>query len=508
MRHWVVGISLAALFCISPAVADEQFKPSTVSVDQVFAKARSARGVLRAGAYHRVARQTNGNGTVSQIDTIEDGDDYVETFRNGDFTTGYGSYRGHDWVQDANGVVTIESGFHEREDPYAAAIRSVQSVTAQPDIKVLGVTQTEPAEIVVELMPRSGLRQRRYYDAQSFLLRRVETTDYDGITTVYAYDNFRTAFGWTFPQTIVYHDGHPENDARTEVIAFDPVPRANARIAIPATRSIFDLAGRDAVRIPADFTLGGIIVRVTIAGRGLDFELDSGAEPMIIDDSVARQLGLSLYDVRKETFGGDFTSAHTRVGELELGDLHAHDIAMEAIPWNKMVGDRKVVGLLGGDFFASGRIDVDFKNSTLSLLAPSKDAGNGPWSAIPIEIDDLVPRAHAKFNGIDGRFIVDLGADDTMMYGHYFAQFHPDKVGDVMGQVAGVASRPVDFHEYTFGRFDFGDLAFSGAHAIVASGHRWEERDYDGLLGRNILNNFNMIFDYPNRKLYVQSLVQ
>lgn len=29
----------------------------------------------------------------------------------------------------------------------------------------------------------------------------------------------------------------------------------------------------------------------------------------------------------------------------------------------------------------------------------------------------------------------------------------------------------------------------------------------DGLLGRNILDNFNLIFDYPNGKLFVDSLV-
>jgi hypothetical protein len=173
-----------------------------------------------------------------------------------------------------------------------------------------------------------------------------------------------------------------------------------------------------------------------------------------------------------------------------------------------MVGDRKVVGLLGGDFFASQRVCVDFKNDTLSIAPSSKDLPSGAWSAIPIEVDDLVPRAHAKFNAVDGAFIVDLGADETILYPHFFRQFKPNRQGDVIGEMEGVAGQDVDYRQYTFSRFDFGDLAFADATADVTSGTKFEDIDYDGLLGRNILENFNLVFDYPSGKLYVQSLVQ
>jgi hypothetical protein len=151
---------------------------------------------------------------------------------------------------------------------------------------------------------------------------------------------------------------------------------------------------------------------------------------------------------------------------------------------------------------------VNFKNQTLAVAAPSKAAPDGTWSAVPIEVDDMVPRAHAKFNAVDGAFVVDLGADETLLYPHFFRQFHPAKQGDVLGQMEGIAGQGVDFRRYTFSRFDFGDLAFADASADVTGGTKFEELDYDGLLGRNILDNFNLIFDYPDEKLYLQSLVQ
>ncbi|HEY8315056.1 MAG TPA: aspartyl protease family protein [Candidatus Baltobacteraceae bacterium] len=504
MRLWLIAVLLAAVFGVAAARAEQTYVPAGITAGSILAKARSARGELAPGTYRRVTR-TSGNGTVSQTEAYESGGDYVATERSGDFTTAYGSYRGDDWFENANGTVTVESGFHQREDPYAATLRAVDK-TSDP-IAVLGKTTVDPICYVLQLTPRHGLVQRRYYDASTYLLRRVETTDYDGQTVVYRYDDFRTVRGLAFPQAIAYSDGHSENDEQTRVIAFEAVPKSSAHFTIPATRPVFDLHGRASVRIPAEFTPHGIIVRVTIAGRGLDFELDSGASSTVIDSAVARQLGLTLYGARKGTFGGDFTTAQTRVSDLALGDLHASNLAIEAIPYDETVGDRKVVGLLGGDFFASGRIAVDFKNETVSMLAASKEAPPKPWMALPIEIDDLVPRVHAKFAGNDGAFIVDLGADETLLFPHYFAKFHPDKIGDVQGEVVGVAERPVEYREYRFSRFDLGDLAFADAQAIVTSGKTWESRDYDGLLGRNILSDFNITFDYPNRRLYVESMV-
>ena len=58
--------------------------------------------------------------------------------------------------------------------------------------------------------------------------------------------------------------------------------------------------------------------------------------------------------------------------------------------------------------------------------------------------------------------------------------------------------------KYPGRRFDFGDSALEGGTAIVPEGTNWEDEDYDGTLGRDILSTFDLLFDYANHRLYVR----
>lgn len=503
MRLIVAGALALGVFCYSGAsAAENSYTPTTLTAQQIFEKASAVRGgVSSKGTFRRVYSLNSGNGTQGQRELVESDGDYRDTIHEGAFAFANGSYHGKEWTQNANGTVTVDSGFHESDNPYARAIRTVE--IADPRVTVLGITASQPAMIVVEIHPGAKLLERRFYDAKTYLLRRVEHKSYDGSSTVATYDDFTTKYGLTLAQSLTFDDGHPDNVTHAHLDSFERISPAQTALPIPASRPLFDLGGRETLQIPADFTAEGIIVRLNVGGRGLDFQLDSGASSMVIDSNVARSLGLPLTDVHTESMVGDFKVSRTRIPSLSLGDIQAHDVAMEAIPWNRLVGTRKVVGLLGGDFFASARINVNFKDSTLWMQAPAKAAPAAPWSPVSIELDDLVPRAHAKFNGVDGAFIVDLGADYTMLYGHYFSHFNPTGKAEVLGQVEGIALKPIDYKQYRFSRFDLGDLAFEGGSALVPEGSSWEDEDYDGLLGRNILSSFNLLFDYANQRLYV-----
>lgn len=493
---------IAAFFGFSTARAAETYLPTQLTAQQVIAKAAAAQGDLKHGSYHRVYEKTRGT-TVISVNLYESGDDYVETDREGDYTWSEGSYGGKQWRQDENGVVTHVSGYSETADPFVAVLAHPQ--TNDSSMRVLGITTAQPACVVVQVTPQAGLLQQRYYDAKTFLLRRVVTTDYQGKPWTREYSDYRTQYGLTFPQTIAYQDEHPENASVTRLTQFETVAPGSVHAAPPQTRPLFSFSGTAPVLVPAQFTSSGIIVRVTIAGRGLDFKLDSGASDIVLDAGVARQLGLAISDVHKGSFSGDFSAGRARAPDFSVGSLHAQNVAITAVPFSEMIGTTKVVGLLGGDFFASERVSVTFQNDTLAVSPASNDAPAGTWSKQSIQVDDFVPRMHAQFNAVDGAFIVDLGADFTLLYPHFFRQFKPTSQADVMGKLQGIAGEGVDYRRYTFSRLDLGDLAFADVDADVTTGTKFEDLDFDGLLGRNILENFNLVFDYPDGKLYIQA---
>ena len=208
---------------------------------------------------------------------------------------------------------------------------------------------------------------------------------------------------------------------------------ASVSLAIPTSKVVFDLGPRASLPIPADFSAGGIVVRVSVAGRGLDFILDSGASESVIDAGVAQQLGLNVHDERTVSYLGAITIGYTTLDDLALGDIHAPHFAIEAIPFSRAVENKKIVGLLGGDFFASGRIAIDFSAKTVTMLAPSAPLPSEGWSKLPIDVNSFAPVTTAKFNGVKGNFVVDLGSWSTILYPHYFAKFTPDKVAVVRG---------------------------------------------------------------------------
>jgi hypothetical protein len=237
----------------------------------------------------------------------------------------------------------------------------------------------------------------------------------------------------------------------------------------------------------------------------LDFLLDSGASESVIDAGVARELGLAVTEQGSYDFLGKITRGETMIDDLALGPIHARHFALDAIPLALGTEDRKIVGLLGGDFFASARIAVDFGKKTVTMLGPSVTLPADGWTQLPIQVTDFVPVTKAKLNGVDGTFIVDLGSFDSILFGHYFANFKPNTRGDVQGQVSGISGVDHDYRSYTFSRIDIGDLAFAGMHVSVIDGGRDVDTvECDGLLGRTFWGDFAMIFDYAGETLYLK----
>jgi hypothetical protein len=246
--------------------------------------------------------------------------------------------------------------------------------------------------------------------------------------------------------------------------------------------------------------------------------LDSGSSDLVLDRNVADQLGMASSGEVRTNNADDLMIASARAPDLSVAGLTARDVAVSTVrldarfstlPRGAEFPDTRIVGLLGTDFIGSGALEIDFKNKTVTLRrsAPANLADRG-WSPLPLRLEYGVPLVPAAFAGLPGNFVVDLGADNSTLYPHYVAEFANKLPGNTTGsgEMFTVAGKRFGVVQLMVDRLALGDWIFEDAQVLVPSSLSAQERGYDGLIGRNTLDYFHLIFDYANSTLWFKPL--
>lgn len=496
----VLPVAALVLLLAAPAGA-ETYDAANLSAAQLLQHASDARGSLPGATYTRVEHFHSG-GVDRTSTTYLNGDDWRTVVEGGGFSTSYGSYKDQGWHENENGIVVLESDFRSQVDPNVLALEHPEDPKYR--VRVLGITQTQPQQYVLEANPPGGDDQFRYYDAKTYLLARVVTYEKDRYRHVTDYGDYRKKFGAQMAFAIHSYDGRPQNDQLTQIVSFDKAPAA-ASVEIPASKPLFSLDGNAPVTLPVRFTPGGIVLRVNVGKRGLDFLLDSGAAGLFIDPGVAHELGLTPFGRNSETVGGgDVDQGLVRIPELSIGPLQLHDVVYVTTPHNDDVDGSRVIGLMGFDLLASAVTEVDFKKQTVTVYPRSQfnPAAMG-LRAVPLQLDDGIPRVSASIENVPGAFLVDTGAFAMLAYHPYVDKLPSTPVLDMdyrIGTVGGGMNASVR----GISDFIFGGIDFKSGQVVVPAASTFDISDYDGIIGRNALSVYQLYFDYPDRTLWVK----
>ena len=272
--------------------------------------------------------------------------------------------------------------------------------------------------------------------------------------------------------------------------------------------------GRTSTSLPFKLVDGRIFVNVKVNGEGpFAFLFDTGADADI-SSGLAERLHLSPGNTETGTGTGEkpVTAVDTTVRALQIGDLRLSNVAFHAISLDDapaVFGKQPVDGIIGFPILEQLIVEVDYASNRLRLTLPSAYTPRRAGTTMHFERLRWVPLVDATLDGIRGKFGVDTGARlSLLLYGPFVDQNdlrtkYSSQVSGVTGWGLGgpIRSQIARARIFTLGNLEVRDplvrLSLQKSGGLTTS-------DTSGLIGPDILSQFNITFDYGRQSITFQ----
>lgn len=306
----------------------------------------------------------------------------------------------------------------------------------------------------------------------------------------------------------------------------------------PSTSDVRFASGKSALQIPFKLHNNLIYLQVRVNNRPLNFILDTGA-PHIINTRQAQALGLQLKPAGRGTGAGesevDVSTADNMTFALPGVTLSGQSIAVvslenveecanriTAYPDGRIVEkpqtgvERQVVdGVLGHQFLTHFVVEIDYARQQINVYERGSYKYSGAGEIIPLEIADnhIFVRAQITSTGrtpLAGRFMIDTGAATALILTSPFIkannlipQIQPAL--PITGCGIGGDTRAL---MGTVGDLHLGKLKVTTPVTLFSQSKSGSlaSSDYAGLIGDALLRHYKVIFDYPRRRMILETV--
>jgi len=253
---------------------------------------------------------------------------------------------------------------------------------------------------------------------------------------------------------------------------------------------------------------GHVLVHPRVNGKDIGwFILDSGADSMIIDQTIADSL--SMPKIGKESVvgvGGAVQEPFRTANAFSLGPATMQNVTFLEFDLHQLSDVFKVplAGIVGYDFFRRFIVQVDLKKPSVEVDSVADfHLQRGEWSKM--EFSSGNPAVQATFEGDrKGWFRLDTGANGTVT-------FHAPAVKSMhllagkettAGGMQGVGGTS----EARMGKlawFELGGHRFQGLTATfsLAKVGAFADRYLTGNIGQDLMEPFTMIFDFGGSRV-------
>jgi hypothetical protein len=277
--------------------------------------------------------------------------------------------------------------------------------------------------------------------------------------------------------------------------------------------------GQSYVALPFKKVNEHILVTVSVnAGPPMTFVLDSGASATVITETAAtNKLKLpkdNPITISGQGNDGDPTAFVVHDVRIDVGDFFIKGMSVIYAPTDAMPFDSPAEtyfdGVLGADFFNCCLVEINHDQQTLYLSKPGTEKqrhyDQNNWQKLAIDVEGNTPYLTTQID--DGqstkqvKVMLDTGSTGTLSLFAGNGDFAlPEKI--YMGRSTGISGDSENhvglLKGMAFGKHKFND--FPSAFRLQGSP---PQNGSHGVLGNQILQRFNMVFDFTNQLIWLQ----
>lgn len=281
----------------------------------------------------------------------------------------------------------------------------------------------------------------------------------------------------------------------------------------------FVLKGKKNVKFPFLFVHNLVIIPVEVNGFAMNFLLDTGVKETMIFGETLKSIDSAVFVNKFQGLGRDdgldgYLSIHNHMiiaGTYEDLDQPIYILKNAHIDISTRIGV-EINGIMGSRFFEDHIVEMDFLKHRITLFQKeNKPKRLDKMECLPIDILNSRPYVALAFMQdnvtIEGRVLIDMGNSDALMLipsklAHFDIKppFIDDYIGqgfngEIYGKRNRIKSLELGPFVMNYPLVAYPELS-SLQHATFVS-------ERIGSIGNELLRRFKVVFDYPNKNLYL-----
>jgi predicted aspartyl protease len=238
-----------------------------------------------------------------------------------------------------------------------------------------------------------------------------------------------------------------------------------------------------------------VVVEGSISNQKLNFLIDTGAYPSVIDQKIAHDLALVEEPSRVKLSNKSIQTRRVVLPSLVLGPINAESLPVlsEDLSFLQRATGYRVDAIVGLDVLRKSSFTIDYRAKEM-LFGPVKSLS---FSA-PFETGPPIVTVRMTFQTHQLRLAIDTGGPDLMLFNSRltdsagFQELGTEKVADVSGTFQRTRVR---IPEVFLGNEEIGEQI-----AFVVDGRKDDGDSFDGVLGVRGPQFSKVAFDFEHRR--------